>query len=114
MFDHELRDLLVTVRGSAVPVRALGAGEVAGEVAERDDALRPRLEVADLDLAVRQLVAQDDGEVRPVPAGGLELAAELPAREVGPCTEPGGAQDGGDAQPAYGVIRVRAHDHGQR
>ena len=62
----------------------MGAGDLAGEVVDADELLGPGLEVLELDLALAQLVADDDGEVGPVAGRGLELFAELPRAELGP------------------------------
>jgi len=70
-----------------VAVRLAGAGEMPDEVGGRDELLRPGLQVAQLDLAVGELVTEDHGEVGAFLRGGLELAAELPVREVGPSRE---------------------------
>ena len=53
------------------------------QVGERDRLLRGRAEVAQHDVAVGQLVADDHREVRAVLDRRLELAAELARREVG-------------------------------
>ena len=88
--------------------------ELAGEVIDRDELLGSGLEVAELDLAVAELVAEDDREVGPVPGGRLELLAELALAELGPGGDPGGPEDCRDPQAIGGGGGVRADDDGDR
>ena len=68
---------------------ALGVAlQLLGKVRQRDDVLAAGHEVAQLDLAVLELIAHDDREMRAVLAGAFQLATELPPREVGPDPQP--------------------------
>ena len=79
-----------------VAVRAVGAPDLAGEVADGDELLGPGRQVAQADLAVGQLVADDHREVGVLARGGLELLAELAAAELGPGRDPRRSQIRGD------------------
>src|SRR4051794_37084404 len=93
---------------------AVRSPDLAGEVSQRDELLGASGEVAEADLAGRQLVADDDGEVRMVPVSRLELLAELPPGEVGPGRDPGCSKVGGYSQSGDGIGRVGTHDHRDR
>ena len=75
--------------GQPVSVRLRRALELAGEARDGDRALRAGLEVAQLDVAAGELVADDHREVRAVAGRGLELLAELPLAQLGPDGQPG-------------------------
>src|SRR5436309_194236 len=99
---------------SAMAMALLGAAQFADEVGDRHDPLGARLEVAQLDVAVRELVAEDDREVRSLPARALQLAAELARRELRPDAEAGGPKLRGDAQAFGRGGRLGTHHDRQR
>src|SRR5438309_3973125 len=92
----------------------VGAADLAGEVVEADELLRAGLEVLELDLALAQLVADDDGEVGPVAGSRLELLAELPLTELGPRRQAGAAEERRDPQPVRRRRRVGTDDDRDR
>ena len=73
--------------------------ELLREVVEPDRALRAGFEIAELDLAVGQLVADDHREVGPVPSRGLELSTEFADGEIGAGRQPLRAKRRRDPQP---------------
>ncbi len=95
-------------------MRGVRSGDLASEVSERDELLRSSGQVAEADLAGRQLVADDDREVGMVAVGRLELLAELAAREIGPGRDPGCPEVRRDPQPGDGVGRVGTDDDRDR
>ena len=62
------------------PVSAL---ELPRKVGDLGQLLRARLEIAQLDLAGRELVSDDDREMRSLACGALELPRQRPLREIG-------------------------------
>ena len=66
-------------RSAAVLMGAVGALDLADKIGHRDELLGPGRQVAQADLARRQLVADDHREVGAVLAGRLELSPELAA-----------------------------------
>src|SRR5829696_4359039 len=96
---------------AAVAVVLLRPSQLPGEVLDSHDPLRPGQQVPQLYMAIRQLVAQDHGEVGAVPAGRLELPPELAPGEIRAHPQPGGPQVGGHPQATHRVVGVRAgHD----
>ena len=90
-------------RGPLSPARsvsmgAMGTFDLAGEVGDRDELLGAGRQVAQADLARRELVAEDDREVGAVASRGLELLAELAPAELGAGRDPRRAQLRGDPQ----------------
>ena len=79
-----------------------------------DHLLRSSRQIPELDLAVRQLVADDDREVGLVAGGGLQLLAELALAELRTRRDPLATQQCRDAQPFYGRSRIRADHDGRR
>ena len=71
VISHRAGDQPPWCWSAAVPVGLMRAGDLTRQVRERDELLRPGREVLELDLAVRQLVAEDDREVGLVARGGL-------------------------------------------
>ena len=95
-------------------MRAVAALDLAGEVLDRDELLGPGRQVAQADLAGRQLVADDDREVGLVAGGRLELLAELAATELGPRRDARRTEARRQPQPADRVVGVGAdHDRHQ-
>jgi hypothetical protein len=70
-------------------MRTMSPRDLTGKVRNGDRLLRTRREVAKLDLARGQLVADDDSEMGMVPCRHLELLPELPSREICPGRDPG-------------------------
>ena len=103
---------------SAVPypmaVGLRGGGELAGKIGDGDKLLAPGLEIAQLDLAVGELVADDDGEVGVVAGRRFELLAELANCEVRSDSQAGGAQVGRDPEAFRGCGGVGPDDDGER
>src|SRR4051794_35311177 len=94
----------------SVSMGAVGALDLACQVGHWHELLGARRKVAKADLARRQLVADDDGEMSLVTRGGLELFAELSAAELGTRRDPRRAQVGRDSQPCSRVIGVGSDD----
>ena len=90
------------------------SSELARKVRERDEALGASLEILDLDLAVAQLVADDDREVGVLLGCGLELLAKLAPAQFRASSDARLAKVSRDAEPVHGGIRVGAHDDGHR
>ncbi len=81
------------VAGSlAVAMRCLRARELPDEIGARDGPLCPGLEVANLQLAGRKLVADDDCEVRAVARCPLQLPTELADGEISTRRDAAGAE----------------------
>jgi len=95
-------------------VGVVGSADLAGEVVDADELLGPGLEVLELDLALAQLVADDDREMGPVAGRRLELLAQLPLSELGPRRQAGAPEERRDPQAVRGRRRVGSHDHGDR
>ena len=88
--------------------------DLARQVGERHELLGPGRQVAQADLAGRQLVAEDDREMGAVARGRLELLAELAAAELGARRDPGRAELRDDPEPRDGVVGVGADDDRDR
>src|SRR3954468_10888621 len=91
-----------------------GPGELAREVVDADGPLGAGEQVAELDLAGCELVAEDHREVRAVASGALELSTELPRRQLRPCDDPRRPQARRDRQPLGRRVGIGADDDGQR
>jgi len=87
---------------------------LAGELVDRHELLRPGLQVPEGHLASDQLIADDHGEMGAIADGRLELLAELSMREVRARGDPGGPQVRGDSQPRGRVFRVGTDDDRDR
>ena len=92
----------------------MGSLDLARQVADRDELLGPGRQVAQPDLALRQLVAEDHREVGVLLRGCLELLAELPVAELSPGGDPRRSQIRGDHEAACRVGRIRADDDRDR
>src|SRR6185295_2089414 len=91
-----------------------GPLELANQVVDRDELLRPRFQIPNLDLAVGKLVADDHREVGAVSSGRLELLAELPLAQLRPGDEPRRSERRRDPQALRGGRRIRPDDDGDR
>src|SRR2546427_1701499 len=91
-----------------------GPLDLAREPVQGDRTLRARLEVPELDVARRELVADDHREVGAVARGSLELPAELAHAEIGPCGDALGPEERRDPQALDRGARIRADDDGLR
>src|SRR6185503_2874155 len=99
---------------AAVVMRLMGSRHLARKVCEGDHLLAASRQVPELDLAVRQLIADDDREMRLVASRGLELLTELSLAELRARRDPLAAKQGRDAQPFCGGGRIRADHDGRR
>ena len=95
-------------------MRAVCPGELAREVREPDEPLGALLEILHLDLAIAQLVADDDREMGVLLRRGLELLAQLAPAKFRASSEASLAKLGRDTEPVHGGVRVGAHDNGHR
>src|SRR5450759_4664299 len=95
---------------------ALGrSGKLSGQVRQWHHTLRASLQVLELDMALGQLVADDDGEVSMLFGGGLQLAVQLARGQLGSDGKPLGAQERRHSQTRDGIGRVRTdHDRQRR
>src|SRR6476619_7210461 len=91
---------------AAMAMGLVGTGDLARKVAHADHLLRTGRQIAELHLAVRELVTDDDREMGLVASGRLELLAELALPELGPCGDPLGTQQRRDPQPIDGRRRI--------
>ena len=75
----------------SVVVTLRGPRQFAGQVRERHHTLRARLQILELNVALGQLVADDDGEVGMFFGGGLQLAGQLALCQLGSDGKPLGS-----------------------
>ena len=89
-------------------------GQLAGEIRDGDELLASRLEIAQLDLTIGKLVADDDREVGVVACRRLELLRELADGELRAYRQAGRPQVGRDPQSIRGPGRIRTDDNRER
>ncbi len=92
----------------------MGTLQLARQVGHVDQPLRAGLQVAQLDLAGLELVADNDREMGSLARRALQLPAELARREIGARRHTRGAQLDGQRQAQVRGRRVGAHDNGHR
>src|SRR5664279_4876777 len=102
-------------RASTVMVALRRSGQLSGQVGQQHQMLRAGLQVLELDLAFRQLVADEDGEVGVLLRGGLELPGQLAVTKLRTDRQPLRAQEGRNPEARDCVGRVCAdHDRQRR
>src|SRR5688500_17701776 len=97
-----------------VTVGGVRTRDLASDVRGRDDLLGPCRQIAELDVAVRQLVADDDREMGLLLGRRFELLPELAAAELGARGDPRPPELGRDPETVYRVVGIGADHHHRR
>ena len=93
---------------------AVGALELARKVGDLGRVLRAGFQVAQLDLALVELVAHHDREVGTFARRPLQLARKRPWRQIRGSCHTGGAQLGRELETSRSRARVGANDDRDR